>query len=349
MEDSSESQIARPVSFRSKSSKRADDFNFVENLQKLGLDDSRTNEQNLTNVQGSYLSFLLLRHLRIRDLKRQALSVLNYFRSIQRTLTIYDGGLSLEGKSFKRQNTQNVPKETPYGGNLGYHAYMYNNATDFRISEAEFMEFSEVENHDDFYSIDEKDFVHVQDQLGFYIVYDVALTDFKKLENELLSIASYYIAKDKETHNLHSKDAARRNKSNQFNNQKSASSGFPKQEVNLNFYSHQNVDRFGVLLDLWTNEINFLEMKRNLFDIYYEVYQNTFDKNEKRNLAQILTNLMNRRVRFDLEANYFTLSYRLEVSCLYKEVKICKLILDKMVSKIIYLFEILHTILNSNP
>jgi hypothetical protein len=63
----------KPVSFRSKTSKKADDFNFVENLQKLGLDDSKSNEQNLTNVQGSYLSFLLLRHLRIRDLKRQVL------------------------------------------------------------------------------------------------------------------------------------------------------------------------------------------------------------------------------------------------------------------------------------
>jgi hypothetical protein len=65
--------ISKPISFRSKSNKKTDDFNFVENLQKLGLDDSKTNDQNLSNVQGSYLSFLLLRHLRIRDLKRQVI------------------------------------------------------------------------------------------------------------------------------------------------------------------------------------------------------------------------------------------------------------------------------------
>jgi hypothetical protein len=51
--------------------KKTNEFNYMENLQKYGLDDSNTSDQNLTGVQGSYLSFLLLRHLRIRDLKRQ--------------------------------------------------------------------------------------------------------------------------------------------------------------------------------------------------------------------------------------------------------------------------------------
>lgn len=32
----------------------------------------------------------------------QCLSVLNYFRSLERTLTINDGGLSLEGKNQKK-------------------------------------------------------------------------------------------------------------------------------------------------------------------------------------------------------------------------------------------------------
>ncbi len=41
------------------------------------------------------------------------------------------------------------------------------------------MEFAEIENHDDFYSADERDFIHVQDQRGFYIVYDAAIKDFK--------------------------------------------------------------------------------------------------------------------------------------------------------------------------
>jgi hypothetical protein len=318
----------KPITFRSKSNKKMNDFNYVENLQKLGLEDrGSTTEQNLSNVQGSYLSFLLLRHLKIRDLKRQCLSILNYFRSVEKTITIYDGGLSLENKSFKRHSTQNHMKETPYGGNLGYHAYMFNTPKDFRMSESEFMEFTEIENHDDYYSLDEKENIHVQDHRGLYIMYDAAVNDLKKMDEELVRIASYYIAKDKETQasNAVKHTADRRRMTSRQNSSGST------QDIDLGAYSHQNVDRFAVLLDIWTNEANFLEMKKNLLEIYYEVYQNVFDKNEKRNLAQIITNIMHQRVRFDLEANYFTLSYRIEVSCLSKQSKIAKLILDKMV------------------
>jgi|688.fasta_scaffold1513127_1 hypothetical protein len=51
--------------------KKTNEFNYLESSQKRGLDDSNGNEQNLSGVQGSYLSFLILRHLRIRDLKRK--------------------------------------------------------------------------------------------------------------------------------------------------------------------------------------------------------------------------------------------------------------------------------------
>ena len=40
------------------------------------------------------------------------------------------------------------------------------------------MEFSEVENHDDFYTLDDGR-IHVQDQRGYYIVYDAAVKDLE--------------------------------------------------------------------------------------------------------------------------------------------------------------------------
>ena len=48
----------------------------------------------------------------------------------------------------------------------------------YRLSEVDFMEFSDVENHDDFYMIDEGR-IHVQDQKGYYIMYDAAVKDLK--------------------------------------------------------------------------------------------------------------------------------------------------------------------------
>ena len=40
------------------------------------------------------------------------------------------------------------------------------------------MEFAEIENHDDFYVMEEGR-VHVQDQRGYYVIYDKALDDLK--------------------------------------------------------------------------------------------------------------------------------------------------------------------------
>lgn len=58
------------------------------------------------------------------------------------------------------------------------------------------MEFSEVENQDDYYST-EAGYVHTQDQQGVYVMYDEALSDLKELETELLLVASHYIEKEK--------------------------------------------------------------------------------------------------------------------------------------------------------
>ena len=102
-------------------------------------------------------------------------------------------------------------------------------------------------------------------------------------------------------------------------------------DIDLSSYSHPNTDRFAVLMDAWTNEVNFMEMKKALLDVYYEAYQHTFDRQERRQLAQCLVDLMRKRVRFDLDASYFTLSYRLEISCMFKQTRAVKFILERMV------------------
>lgn len=58
------------------------------------------------------------------------------------------------------------------------------------------MEFSEVENQDDYYSMD-AGYIHTQDQQGVYVMYDEALSDLKDLETELLLVASHYIEREK--------------------------------------------------------------------------------------------------------------------------------------------------------
>ena len=67
-----------------------------------------------------------------------------------------------------------------------------------RIDEVKFMQFTEVENHDDFYKFlptpeAGQGVVRVWDPQGANIVYDVALEDLRVLERELLIVGSYYI------------------------------------------------------------------------------------------------------------------------------------------------------------
>ena len=49
---------------------------------------------------------------------------------------------------------------------------------DSRKHESEYIEYSEVDNHDDFYSLDEGR-VHVLDQRGYYVMYEAAEDDLK--------------------------------------------------------------------------------------------------------------------------------------------------------------------------
>lgn len=47
-----------------------------------------------------------------------------------------------------------------------------------RLNESEFVEFADIDNHDDFFTIDDGR-IHVQDQRGYYIVYDSAVKDLE--------------------------------------------------------------------------------------------------------------------------------------------------------------------------
>ena len=56
------------------------------------------------------------------------------------------------------------------------------------------MTYMEVENHDDFYSFDSSNRIQVWDQQGVGVVYSSALSDLDDLEQELLTVGSYYIS-----------------------------------------------------------------------------------------------------------------------------------------------------------
>ena len=72
-----------------------------------------------------------------------------------------------------------------------------------------------------------------------------------------------------------------------------------------------------------------------MFDCYLEAYHHVYNRDEKRSLAQVLTDVMHKRPRFDFKAEYFIKSYRMECVTLRLHASLIKSILDKQVCQMI--------------
>ena len=268
---------------------KRDEFNYLETLQKLGLDDTsgqrRDNEADNDDVSESYglqLSYITLRFLRIRTLRHRCLHEFNYFRSIERTLTIYEHRLIINNKEKELQ-----PVDQRFSNDLP-HVYLFDTPHQCTLDTLNYMQSGEhIENIEDFASempVDhDGSVVHVRDSVGLYVIYDCALDDLKELEEEILSIGSYFI--DKAT---------------------------LKQAKNADF--NRKIDRLEILYNLWESEWTYLQYKRKLVDCYYEIYQHTFDHDQRRLIAQTIIDLAARRPRLDFRTDdYFAHSYSLEI------------------------------------
>jgi hypothetical protein len=127
--------------------------------------------------------------------------------------------------------------------------------------------------------------VHVQDSAGLYIIYDCAFDDVNELEQEIIAIGSYFIEK-----------AAIKN-----------------QEF------LRKIDRFEILYNLWEFELTYLQYKRKLVDCFYEIYQHTFDHQERQSISQTIVDIIARRPRIDFRNDdYFSHSYSLEIHSLHQ-------------------------------
>ncbi|MEE6475995.1 hypothetical protein FKM82_010933 [Ascaphus truei] len=300
----------RPKSSRQK---KETGYSYQTTLQLLGLDEAEDNNSNdPVMMKGAYLSLLYLRHIKIRDLQRVCLGALNYFRSIQRTLTIDTCGLTANAGNLVPSTGEDqcwinaAQGGSGISGGLGCHQYMHHTPADCKVQSAHFMEFSEVENHNDFYTV-EDGILHTQDQRGAFIMYDVALKDLQELQGQLLLVTTHFIERDQS-----------------LKSTKHASS-------DMDLWVHVNVDRFAVLLDLWTWETALLENKQQLVDSYYEAYQHVLDPEERFALAQVITDIMFRRPRFDVGSDYFLKAYKDECQCLRLHLQLVRNVLNSQI------------------
>ncbi|XP_034153329.1 uncharacterized protein si:ch73-242m19.1 [Esox lucius] len=312
-------------------------YSYLSSLQLLGLDEGLEGEEGTTDpvtARGAYLSLLCLRHLKIRELQRICLGILNYLRSIERTLTFDMAGMRVEGdgessggeaggEEARGSGLVSSAEESSWMsaargasgtvGGLGSHLYSQNTPVDYKVHCSEFMQFPEVENLHDFYTTEER-YVHTQDQRGLYVIYNVALNDLQELEEALTLLGSHFI---------------QRSSRGAEGNAKAQSTA-----TDLQFsWALTNVDRVAVLLDLWTCEASFLESKVQLLNCYFEAYQHVTGPEERFSMAQVITDIMHRRPRLDLdaEAECFVQTYRAEMVCLQTHEQLIRDVLNSQI------------------
>ena len=128
--------------------------------------------------------------------------------------------------------------------------------------------------------------VYIKDDFGVYILYDCVLQDMKFMEEEMIKICSFFINKSEVLQDTHTEKP------------------------------EPYKDRLQTLSDLLECEATFQFKKVKLCMAYLECYEHICDPLEQQRLMQVLTDLMSRRPRLNLQANYFKDSYSAEFECL---------------------------------
>lgn len=74
-------------------------------------------------------------------------------------------------------------------------------------------------------------------------------------------------------------------------------------------------------------------MSLQLLDSYFEAYQNALDSEERFALAQVITDIMYKRPRFDFYLGYFVNIYKEECACLRLHLNLVRNVLNHQVSR----------------
>ena len=139
--------------------------------------------------------------------------------------------------------------------------------------------------------------VYVKDDMGVYLMHDCTLQDMACVEKELLKVGSWYIHKSEVLQNPERKPIPCR-------------------------------DRQELLMDLLQREADFQFQKVKLCQVYMECYEHVADPLEQQRLMQILTDLMARRPRLNLQAGYFADAYDAEIECLKRQFALVRQLID---------------------
>lgn len=129
----------------------------------------------------------------------------------------------------------------------------------------------------------ESGYMMVTDDYGVNVLYDATFADMRNLEQEMLRTCSYYINKVE-----------------------------PVQDTDLRNIL-PTVDRFSMIENLLEFEEKFHKAKLDLSMTYLECLEHTCDPLDQQRIIQMINDLMAKRPRLNLAANFFKDSYSAEI------------------------------------
>ncbi|CEM30229.1 unnamed protein product [Vitrella brassicaformis CCMP3155] len=161
--------------------------------------------------------------------------------------------------------------------------------------------------------------IAVRDPLGVLVVHDAVLADLDQLQEEILTIGTFFIRKFEKPLGAGSTSSrASRGASVSASGRSSGGVG------GGGSLPTPVIDRCGVLLDAYECEGAYHEAKGRLVEAYWEIYEHTTDPKERRDLSQRITDVMAQRPRIDLKEEYFALSYTAAVSAMDRRAQLMR-------------------------
>ena len=267
-------------------------------------------------VDSDLLKYLMtLRFLKLRDYKFYILNLLNYFRYIQKRITI--DAYKIENKNWKKSHdlsywTDQLSNTLPNTSGKPKYLIINQPLSEFsktnpvipsleRILESKRNE--EEFNRSYFEEIDEiveysEKLIRIKDNKGNFIIYEATLSDMRQLEDEFCKIGTYYIQKKE------------------------------KLIVDTDKVPNPFIDRTQVILDLFLNEFDYLYAKFEFISELMTIYDNTTDIFKQKKLMHQIINVMSERPLLDLDYHYFTGSYMVETELLRKKAAFMHILID---------------------
>ena len=306
---------------------------FEVNNNDINIEDNHNllnnyNKEFVSNINSDLLKyFLILRFLKIRDLKFNILNMLNYFRYIQKKFTI--DCYKLENKSWKKRsdydhlnnvfsetnwvnlnnnNNSNEIKEISLNSLLNKESISLHKLTNPLLPNIETILNPDVnyksnidqnnysfilktlcDEYDEIADFSSEKTVRIKDSRGNYIIYSASVSDMKELDILLTKVATFYI-----------------------NNKESL-------VISTENTPNPMLDRTQIIMDIYSCELDYLNAKFELISEYMNIYDNITDIFKQKKMMSIIVNLMSQRPEYELENNYFTFTYALQTEELKKK------------------------------